>query len=132
MAIRDATGYVPLGDTLACEICGTVVATADAHSIIICYAMPGSGVSAYQCANEQHFACSHEHAIQAAMACLFDHIESGPYKGKKAKYDDPDLQVMDQKLAKFNSKGKVKNQLAASSTDDTGGPTDPMLPVVKV
>jgi hypothetical protein len=93
--------------------------------------MPGTNVTAYQCGNEQHYACSHEHAVQAAMACLFDHIESGPYNGKKTKYDDPDLQEIDKRLAKFNSKGKGKSQLAAP-TDDTGGDTDPMIPVVKV
>jgi hypothetical protein len=65
------------------------------------------------------------------MACLFDHIESGPYKGKKATYDDPDLQEIDKRLAKFNSKGKGKGQLTASQ-DDTGGDTDPAIPVVRV
>lgn len=70
-------------DPHPCEICGASVPLAQLHSIAIVYRMPGSLGSAmypaYQCPAEQHFACSHDHAAQAAQACLTEHIAYGPH-----------------------------------------------------
>ena len=62
---------------VACEApgCPRSVTVADAFSLALVYRMPGRGVSAFQCRDEQHFGCSHDHAVQAMLACLRDHIE---------------------------------------------------------
>lgn len=71
----------PSSTVLDCEAegCGKQIALADACSMAIIYRMPGRGKSPYQCIHEQHFGCSHEHAVLALLQCLFDHIESGDH-----------------------------------------------------
>lgn len=82
MTLRAATGYVPLNDPSTCEMCGTVTTAANTHSIKMVYAMPGAGTTAYQCVDEQHYACCEEHALLAALACYFAHIKTGTFVGK--------------------------------------------------
>lgn len=88
MAILPETGPTPVAVTeyihggIPCEICGTVTPLASTHSFVLGYAMPGAGYSAFQCANEQHFGCSRDHAILAAVTCLFGHmLQNHPYAG---------------------------------------------------
>lgn len=84
-----ATPTQPLnitGDPIACEICGLVTPLAQVHSLSITYCMPGQDSSgnslpAYQCPALQHYACTHEHAVIAALACLFEHIDAGNFAG---------------------------------------------------
>jgi hypothetical protein len=62
-----------------CEICGTKVPTSQAFSIKLSYAVPGEGKNPYECPAVQHWACSHEHAEEAVMACLCEHIRKGDH-----------------------------------------------------
>ena len=106
MPMKAKTGYTPVTDPMACEVCGTVVTLANTHSVSVCYNMPGAGYAAYQCANEQHFACSHEHAYLAAMACLLSHIENGTHAqplSAPGTYVDSDLQTIQNIIAKYES-----------------------------
>ena len=83
------TGQIAVTDPILCEVCGKSTPLAQAHSMSVSYNMPGQdakGVTypAYQCPNLNHFACSHEHAVLAALMCIFEHIDQGnhPAKGK--------------------------------------------------
>ena len=68
--------HVPTGATIACEVCGKVVNTVDARSFSVQYCTPGQGFTGQQCPAWQHWACTHEHAVIATIACLFEHIET--------------------------------------------------------
>lgn len=79
--------HIPTGATISCEVCGKVVNTADARSFSINYCTPGQGFNGTQCPSWQHFCCTHEHAVIAAIACMFEHIEpSTLFKGKGSTY----------------------------------------------
>lgn len=84
MTLKAATGYTPVTDPMICEICGKSVLLANVFSIKAVYALPSGTNTAFQCANEQHYACSHEHAVLALVGCLFEHLEAGAYVGKGA------------------------------------------------
>lgn len=58
-----------------CEICGTQTPASQTYSLAVIYRMPGPGIAGFQCPTEQHFGCSHEHAEQAMLACLEEHIK---------------------------------------------------------
>lgn len=60
--------------TYTCEVCGAQTLEGDTFSLALVYRKPGRDIAAFQCPNEQHYACSHEHAVQAVMACLSEHI----------------------------------------------------------
>lgn len=62
---------------IACEApgCERSVLAAEVYSLALVYRIPGRGVPAFQCSEEQHFGCSHEHAVAAVAACLRNHIE---------------------------------------------------------
>lgn len=62
---------------IQCEApgCTVSVPVAAVYSLAVVYRMPGRGVPAFQCAEEQHFGCSHEHARAAMLVCLDEHIE---------------------------------------------------------
>jgi hypothetical protein len=72
---------------IACEICGTQRPFRDMNSIAVGYRFPGKvdqghrqvWLQAYQCPDEQHYGCCHEHAMLAAIACLVLHIHEGPH-----------------------------------------------------
>lgn len=66
---------VPEEIIYTCEICGAQTKEGDTYSLAWHYRKPGRGIPAFQCPGEQHFACSHEHAVQAMMACLEEHGE---------------------------------------------------------
>jgi hypothetical protein len=100
MPIREMQGYRAIGDTHACEICDKIVPLNDMHSLAVVYRMPGPGSTAYQCPNEQHFGCCHEHAVLAALACLTSHIEAGPYANKQVAYENEDLKVFKARIRK--------------------------------
>lgn len=93
MSLLKAAGTpLPLTDPIACEICGEAVALTQAHSIAVSYNMPGANAQgitypAYQCSQLQHYACTHEHAVAAAIACLFEHVEQGNNSAKSKDYD---------------------------------------------
>jgi hypothetical protein len=117
MPIKEMQGYRAIGDAHVCEICGKIVPLNDLHSLAVVYRMPGPGGTAYQCPNEQHYACSHEHAVLAVVACLTSHIELGPYANKQAEYEDEDLKVLKQRVSKYHNQKDYD--------------TDPAVPVVK-
>lgn len=58
-----------------CEICGTDVLQREAFSFIVCMRriVPGEHIAIMQCPSEQHWCCSHDHAMQAAHTCIDDH-----------------------------------------------------------
>lgn len=72
---------------IACEICGTQRPFRDMNSIAVGYRFPGKvdeghrqvWLPAFQCGDEQHYGCCHEHAMLAALACLVLHIHEGPH-----------------------------------------------------
>lgn len=117
MPIQDETGYTSvqliehINGGIPCEICGKVVALADTHSMVICYAMPGSGYAAYQCANEQHYACSRDHAVLASLACVFGHMLEHPHAGS----DQPlgqEVADLHSRIQKYKSKSKGASNAA--------------------
>lgn len=55
--------------------CSASVPVAEVYSLALIYRMPGRGIPAFQCADEQHFGCTHDHAVAAMQACLTRHIE---------------------------------------------------------
>ena len=72
----DTTAPEKPAPSYSCEApgCGKVTAAQNTYSLAVVYRMPGPGVPAFQCPNEQHFACCHEHAVQVMQACLNEHI----------------------------------------------------------
>lgn len=63
------------GLIIPCEICGQATPMEELCSFIYTYAMPGPGKSGYQPTCQQHYACSHEHAILALLRCVLSHNE---------------------------------------------------------
>lgn len=68
-----------------CEICQKSVPIGESYSFVVVFATTGPrphpeyGVSSFQCSDEsnnirQHFACSIEHAEQAAVSCIHEHL----------------------------------------------------------
>lgn len=93
-----------------CEFCGEVKPLREMHSLKWVYAMPGYNKEAtvgqrpFQCADDQHFGCCHEHAFLALIICLFEHMDdSGSYNGKGEDLQHPILAEL---------KAKVKADLA--------------------
>lgn len=67
-----------------CEICGKIVSDETRmYSISVQYNMPGYSIKqgylpSFSCPQVQHFGCTEDHAVQAAIACLFEHLLQGP------------------------------------------------------
>ncbi len=55
--------------------CSVTPVQRDAFSFIICYqhVHAEQGYASYQCPSEQHWACCHDHAMQAASWCIDEH-----------------------------------------------------------
>lgn len=73
-----AAGHLDSSQLLiACEApgCTNSVPVSEVYSLAAVYRMPGPNVPAFQCPEEQHFGCSHEHAKWAMLECLMNHIE---------------------------------------------------------
>lgn len=91
--MASALGADPSAVTIPCEApgCAAVRPLAAMHSLIVLYATTGGKPERppYGCPQEQHYACSHEHALEAAKVCLKQHFPhpdvkySGPTKSKK-------------------------------------------------
>lgn len=81
MQIAAILGNDPSQVLITCEApgCSKQIALANACSMAVVYRMPGFGHAPYQCGDEQHFGCCHEHAILALLSCLFSHIEAGDH-----------------------------------------------------
>lgn len=60
---------------VTCEICGKVTLPANTFSIFVEYPMPGPGNVTQRCPCVQHFACSHAHAVLAAIVCMIFHLQ---------------------------------------------------------
>lgn len=69
----------PSTKMIACEICGKEVPDSEQFAMSISYNMPGPGKAAYACPSFHHTACCHDHAEQAAVACLIEHIRIGDH-----------------------------------------------------
>lgn len=62
---------------IPCEAtgCTTVAPLGRMHAIVMHYATTGdSGLAPFACENLQHFGCTPEHAIAAAVHCLCSHL----------------------------------------------------------
>lgn len=87
-----------------CEICPNVLPLREMHSMKWAYAMPGlrgpnAGHPAFQCADDQHFGCCHEHAFLAMLVCAFEHMDvSGEYCGRGEELQHPTLTLLKTKL----------------------------------
>lgn len=85
--------YDPDERPVMCEVCGKTQMLKQCHSIAVVYRMPGLrkdengnqtyGYAGYQCADNQHFACSHEHALLAVFMCTLEHIHTDGYKNNQ-------------------------------------------------
>lgn len=64
---------IPTPPPVECEICGMFVADQDKFSYVIVAANTGHPNPAFQCPALQHFGCSPEHALEAAIQCLQNH-----------------------------------------------------------
>lgn len=75
--IRERSVVVPVPDPpRTCESCGKVVQESpDAINVVISVGSPGhKDLQAFQCPEEQHWACSIECWSKVAHACLDEHI----------------------------------------------------------
>lgn len=84
-----AMGNDPSQVPVKCEApdCDVIQPLSQMFSMAVVYRMPGYNVPPYQCENEQHFGCTHEHAMIALLKCLFTHIEDGEHQQKTENYD---------------------------------------------
>jgi len=66
---------------ITCYVCGTSL-EGEAFWITLAYASPGPGFPGFICDTAPHMCCSREHAAQAAIECLEQHIEqrTGEYE----------------------------------------------------
>lgn len=107
--------YDPDTRPVMCEVCGKVQMLKQCHSIAVVYRMPGLrrdaqgnqtyGYAGYQCPDNQHFACCHEHAILAVFMCTFEHIHEQGYKNDlhagELELQHPTLQEVKATLDKY-------------------------------
>ena len=103
MRIAVILGEDPSAVIIPCEAKGCTVQKplGQMFSMAIDYRMPGGKIpkSPYQCPNEQHFGCSHEHAMLALLQCLFTCIEQGDHgEPKQGNYQHDLLQTIDASL----------------------------------
>lgn len=79
--VAKALGEDPSQVPVRCEApgCTAVKPLGEMFSMAVVYRMPGAGKAPYQCSQEQHFGCSHNHAKSALLACLESHIEQGDH-----------------------------------------------------
>jgi hypothetical protein len=78
MTLPPATGRLkpdPSQQPCKCEICGAATTVGDSYSFAVMFATTGpQHVQYVQCPAEQHFCCCIEHAHQAAIACMDEHL----------------------------------------------------------
>jgi len=92
--------------TVSCEAPGCTASKplGDMCSMAVVYRMPGPGTSPYQCPDEQHYGCCHEHAILALLKCLVTDIEAGQHVDPKEEiYQHPLLQSIEGELKRLAS-----------------------------
>lgn len=64
--------------TFTCDICGASIAPEALYSLKVTYAAPGDArLPSMECGEEQHYGCSAEHAREAALRCIDEHLEPG-------------------------------------------------------
>lgn len=65
-------------DTKICEVCGTEFITDYGYSLAVCWLVTGhANIGAFMCPESpgnQHWGCSPEHALEAAMLCAKEHM----------------------------------------------------------
>lgn len=60
---------------ITCEVCGTVVRVGDSFSFLLSWGTTGPvPITAFGCTGGQHFCCSRDCAVQAAHACIDEHL----------------------------------------------------------
>ena len=67
----------PAHTIVECEAdgCTADVCIDTSYSFVVVFATTGaSHIAAFQCESEQHYACSPQHAIDAATACMREHL----------------------------------------------------------
>lgn len=99
MRIAAILGQDPSSVIIPCEAKDCTVQKPLGHmfSMATDYRMPGGETpkSPYQCPQEQHFGCTHEHAMLALLQCLFTCIEQGDHgQPKQESYEHSLLQVI--------------------------------------
>ena len=117
--LHNVKKYDPDERMQICEVCGKEQPLKHCYSLALVYRMPGylfeenRGAGAYQCPDDQHFACSHEHAFLAAMFCYFEHIHTGPHAASKELQHPTVLEIkksLDDLLAHVQAGGNVDFQ----------------------
>lgn len=130
--------YDPDTRPVMCEVCGKVQMLKQCHSLAMVYRMPGLrkdaegnetyGYAGYQCADNQHFACSHEHALLAVFMCTLEHIHTDGYNNQQhageLELQHPTLQEIKQALDSYIQKTLLERDLANNPTVD-GSTTTP-------
>lgn len=105
--IAVALGKEPSSLNIHCEFCGTVKPLGLMNSFLVSYAMPGSPITpSYGCPVEQHYGCSHEHALLATIRCMLTCLEEGEHTGKKDSYEHPLLQHIKHELVERKEKAE--------------------------
>lgn len=65
-------------DTRTCEVCGKRFITGYGYSLGLCWLVTGhANIASFMCPEKkgnQHWGCSPEHAIEAALSCVKDHM----------------------------------------------------------
>lgn len=77
MPLRRGVNAIPVvldTQTFTCEVCGTVTDPAHTFCIYVEYPMPGPLIHGQRCQCVQHFTCSHQHAVIAAISCIIFHL----------------------------------------------------------
>jgi len=86
---------------IACEVCQRLMPFLELKSIALIYARPGGECQMFQCSSHQHYGCCHEHAMIAALICLFEHIDSGPHSEVGVELSNPLLLMIRQLLQAY-------------------------------
>lgn len=74
-ALTPVAAATPAERQYPCEFPGCVNRTpaSQTYSYLGGVAMPGPGLAAFQCGQEQHFGCCPQHALEVFLACLKYH-----------------------------------------------------------
>lgn len=77
IAVHPSGRVDPDKTTLECERdgCTNVITIGGSYSFVVTFATTGPlNIPAFQCGDEQHFACSPECAAEAARVCILEHL----------------------------------------------------------
>lgn len=85
----------PLPANVPCDLCGKLTPQASLYSLGVNFNMPGGPTfAAYQCPALQHFGCCMAHAVIAALACPFEHLDAGNHNAHGKPWQDAGIQAI--------------------------------------